>query len=588
MRASFIGLTLATLLPGLAFAAGRVKARPGNPEEVWAGYDPRSEPLEVEVVRQWNEAGARYTECYFTGMTGPQGPKDKVRVYAIYSIPEGARMVPAVMHIHGGGQNAYPGWLKYWNERGYAALTYNFSGALPGLKEYTRWGSLTQGNMNQNGPLLMATEPSVRVSSWYLWARIARRALTLLETRPGVDTNRLGIFGISVGGSLVWPVAAMDRRVKAACAIYGAGWTTYPDGTPDPDPSGGDSKMREWRAAMEPEAYAPLVRCPLLFLNATNDHHGKMDFCERSVSAVKGEVRQAYTPRARHHVADEQGRDLPFWMDRWLKNGPAWPRTPRLSLEIGEKGVPVLVAVPDQPGDVARVDIYYGLENWNSKNRFWRSAESRRTDDRWEALAPVFDVASPLFAFANVTYRSGVCLSSRLVANAPGLVGAARATDVAETLIDDFAHGNTGWVTNSTATDPLVPVPELLRVKEGPEHRMGITVTSPIALFTHRIGDPKWRGPAGAALEFKVFTAAPRKIKVAIYEKEFSIGQRRYVREIDVQPAEGWQTFRFPPADFRDDQSQPLTGWGAAQMLELTTAGTGGAEPLYTDFRWVK
>ena len=58
---------------------------------------------------------------------------------------------------------------------------------------------------------------------------------------------------------------------------------------------------------------------------------------------------------------------------------------------------------------------------------------------------------------------------------------------------------------------------------------MGITVTSPIALFTHRIGDPKWRGPDGAMLEFKIFASAPRKIKVALYEKEFSIGQRRFV-----------------------------------------------------------
>lgn len=588
MRRFLISAVLVALLPGLVLAAAKLNPRPGSPQEVWAGYDPRSEPLEVEVVRQWTEAGARYTECYFTGMTGPQGPKDKVRVYAIYSIPVGARKVPAVMHIHGGGQNAYPGWLKYWNERGYAALTYNFSGALPGLKEYTRWGSLTQGNMNQNGPLLMATEPSVRVSSWYLWARIGRRALTLLETRPGVDKSRLGIFGISVGGSLVWPVAAMDRRVRAACAIYGAGWTTYPDGTPDPDPSASDPKMREWRAAMEPEAYAPLVRCPLLFLNATNDHHGKMDFCERSISALEGEVRQAYTPRVRHHIADEQGRDLPLWMDRWLKKGPAWPQNPKLYLQVDEKGVPVIQAVPDQPDEAARVEIFYAVENWNSKNRFWRSTESRRVENRWEAAAPVFDVAGPVFAFANVTYRSGVCLSSRLVMNAPGLVGPARATDAVDPVIDDFTHGNTGWATSSTATDPLVPVPVLLRVKEGPDHRRGITVTQPIALFTHRIGDPKWRGPEGASLELKIYATAPRKLRLAIYEKEFSIGQRRYVREADLTPAEGWHTLRFSAADFRDEQGQPLSSWGGAQMLELTTTGTGGAEPLYTDFRWVK
>jgi pimeloyl-ACP methyl ester carboxylesterase len=72
--------------------------------------------------------------------------------------------------------------------------------------------------------MVMATEPSVRVSSWYLWTRISRRALTCLEQQPGVDPDRLGIFGVSMGGTIVWPLAAMDRRVAAACAIYGVGW----------------------------------------------------------------------------------------------------------------------------------------------------------------------------------------------------------------------------------------------------------------------------------------------------------------------------------------------------------------------------
>src|SRR4029079_12215033 len=134
-------------------------------------------------------------------------------VYALCSIPEGQERVPGVLHIHGGGQTASPLWLRFWNDRGYAALTFNWGGACPNRDKFTDWGKLTQGNHVDAKSRLMATEPSVHASSWYLWTRVSRRALTCLEQEPGVDPERLGIFGVSMGGTIVWPMAGMDRRV---------------------------------------------------------------------------------------------------------------------------------------------------------------------------------------------------------------------------------------------------------------------------------------------------------------------------------------------------------------------------------------
>ncbi len=252
----------------------RAPGAPSRPEEVWASFDPGAEPLDSEALKHWTEAGANFTEFYFTGMTN--GP-DKVRVYAIYSAPAGHSNLPAILHIHGGGQTVAPSWLRFWNERGYAALTFNWGGHWPNREKFTLWGSLKQGNHAEVGQMVQATEPSVRVSSWYLWTRVSRRALTALERQPEVDPGRLGIFGVSMGGTITWPLAAMDRRVKAACAIYGVGWNTFPDELDAPDPSAADTSLKLWRATMESEAYGPLVKCPILFLDASNDHHGKMD-----------------------------------------------------------------------------------------------------------------------------------------------------------------------------------------------------------------------------------------------------------------------------------------------------------------------
>ncbi len=37
----------------------------------------------------------------------------------------------------------------------------------------------------------------------------------------------------------------------------------------------------------------------------------------------------------------------------------------------------------------------------------------------------------------------------------------------------------------------------------------GITVTQAIPMLTHKLGDPRWRGPQGALLQFRVFVRAP-------------------------------------------------------------------------------
>ncbi len=505
-------------------------------------------------MKTWTENSAIYREFTFTGMTHDGS---KVRVYALSSVPEGKTKVPGILHIHGGGQTVNPQWLRFWNDRGYAALTFNWGGVWPQRDKFTDWGKLDQGNHQHAGAKLMATEPTVRASSWYLWTRISRRALTCLERMEGVDPERLGIFGVSMGGTIVWPMAAMDQRINAACAIYGVGWNTYPDEIDAADPKVHDVETSLWRCAMEPESYAQLVRCPILFLDATNDQHGKMDWSFRTLLFVPTEVRQAFTPRYRHHIAAEQGINLPLWMDTLLKDGAPFPTSPQAEVSLAADGVPQLIVRPDVSQPIRRVELFNALENANPKNRYWRSAGGRRVGNDWIAGTPVFDVKKPLFAFANVTYESGVCLSSNLVTVVPATLGAAKATDVTSTLIDDFTGGIDGWVTRSPATDPIPPVPSLLRRADGPDGEPGITVTQTIPISTHKIGDPRWRGPDGFTLRFRVAVKAARTIRVILHEKEFAPGWTRYTKELTLTPRKAGKRSRSRRGSSRQKRANP-------------------------------
>jgi len=60
-------------------------------------------------------------------------------VFAYYAAPQGAPPAggwPAVVCAHGGGGTAYPNWVRFWNNHGYAAIAMDLEGHLPGGKDH--------------------------------------------------------------------------------------------------------------------------------------------------------------------------------------------------------------------------------------------------------------------------------------------------------------------------------------------------------------------------------------------------------------------------------------------------------------------
>jgi len=81
----------------------RLRVAPQNVEQLWAGYDPRAEPLDVRVVREWQEDGLTLQYVIYSMGTFRGKP---ARMAAFYGFLTGGKKQPAVMHMHGGGQCA--------------------------------------------------------------------------------------------------------------------------------------------------------------------------------------------------------------------------------------------------------------------------------------------------------------------------------------------------------------------------------------------------------------------------------------------------------------------------------------------------
>ena len=563
-----------------------------SPSEIWEGYDPRAEPLEEEVLRSWKDEGVSYKEVYFNG---EKFDGKHVRIYGIYAAPEGGKKLPALLHIHGGGQTVNEDWLEEFTGRGYAILSINWGGEWPRRERYTLWNDVPNGD-HQKRKGRNVTEPSPRSDAYFLWIQACMRSVTYLEQQAEVDPEKIGAFGISMGGSIMWNLA-FDTRIKAGCAIYGAGWNTYSNkdpkyalGHPPNKPSENDLR---WRTSLAPEASAPFVRFPMLFLSSSNDRHGYMDRAEDALALIPEDVPRAWalTPRFRHHIGADFIHTLPAWMDFHLKGAGSWPENPKTKIFAGEGGAPVLSVRPDQASGVEKIEVFYALENPYGVNGHWRNAEVKKAAENYSAMLPVMDANEYLFAFANLHYRSGVVISSSLEAIVPSKLGAVATIKAPSRVFYDGEEGVGAWTSNSTGTDPIPRrAGERLKGVGGPDGKAGFTAER-VSPMTYAPSDPEFRAPKGASLQFDIKTEEAQVFEVNLHRNYWVDDFHSYSAELDLKGQAGWQTVTLSGDEFLDDKSGEALGDAINEIgvLELSPQKKTWQDPkvIFRNFRWV-
>ncbi len=256
----------------------------------------------------------------------------ETRNFAWIGLPAGAsrrRPVPAMVLIHGGGGTAFARWVRWWNQRGYAAIAMDTCGAMP-LPDTGLLGSAAWPRYSFSGPAGWGGFDQIEAPPQDQWAFHACaavvRAHTLLASLPEVDAGRIGLTGISWGGFLTCLVAGVDPRFRFAAPVYGCGFIQAGSAWSG---KGGElgrrspAQQRAWCANWDPSAVLGRVRCPMLWLNGTNDFAYLPPIWQRSAAATRGPRQMCLKLRWPHgHIpAAEQVPEIAAFADAHLRGG---------------------------------------------------------------------------------------------------------------------------------------------------------------------------------------------------------------------------------------------------------------------------
>lgn len=410
---------------------------PQNFEELWKDYDARKEPLDVEILHEWEEDGVvfkvlRYRVGVFKGK--------KAMVAAIYGYPKNASNVPGLLQIHGGGQYADYRAVLTNAKRGYATISISWAGRIKApnykvtpkevklfwnhktqdanYKVTTDWGALDgyhapTKNASKGGyggslePNTWTINPVVspQNSRWFLAALAGRRALTFLEKQPQVNANKLGVYGHSMGGKLT-VLTASDSRVKVAVPSCG--------GISNND---NDSHENLYKNTIADNAYLKEIKCPILFLSPANDFHGHLKDIPQATNLIKTDQWRVVSSAHLSHkdLGSHEVSGL-LWMDQYLKGGFGLPKTPKNKLTLTTKNkTPLLEVTPDNSKPILEVDVYYTFQGElfgatkseqreNRTKRYWNHASTVKVGDKWTAELPLIRIDKPVWVYADVTY----------------------------------------------------------------------------------------------------------------------------------------------------------------------------------------
>jgi hypothetical protein len=327
-------------------------------------------------------------------------------------------------------------------------------------------------------------------------------------------------------------------------------------------------------------------------MNASNDHHGRLDLGMRTLAlAIRSTLlREIYSPRDIHHIEPDEALDLPLWMDFHLKGvGPAWPTSPTIEV-LGGDAVPRIRVKVDRPADALGVTIFYGLNNPWPTSRFYRAVTPANVAGAYHTgFAPIISTDDKSYTFANVAYRSGIRLSTRLIkAAAKDLPGVK--PSLMRSAIIDAMDDSKAWFWWLAPTDPFNQT-KLLMPWIGPHGERGFTHRKPggFSFATTVLGDPQFLREGTQSLFVDVWAESqPISLVVGVTTRFFQPGQVHYTtRPKWIQhPVGAWTTLRLSPGDFQDKKGILLESWKHVDFLSFKGESAGQNRTVFQNLRW--
>lgn len=277
-------------------------------------YDVNGDAIGDEL----NQEGVR--AIFFEGVPWKENP---TRVFAWIGMPKPTgNKVPGVVLVHGGGGTAFKQWVQIWNDHGFAAISIAVEGQTDEKRSDGQWLRHQWAGPQRAGIYDDSDEP---LTDQWMYHAVADTVLanSLLRSLPNVDTDQVGLTGISWGGVIASTVIGIDDRYAFAIPVYGCG--SLADAANQYGRSLGSNPI--YRNVWDPMIRIANVKIPTLWLSWPGDQHFPLDKQAECYRNVDGPVMVSLIPGMNHsHIAGWNPPDSYAFAKSVVETGTPWCR----------------------------------------------------------------------------------------------------------------------------------------------------------------------------------------------------------------------------------------------------------------------
>jgi len=325
------------------------------------------------------------------------------RVFAYYGVPEGAsaqNKKPAMVLVHGGGGTAFKKWVEIWVKRGYAAIAMDLAGK--GVER----SPLADGGPDQTHQQKFDDLTGGIKDAWpYHAVANIIRAVSLLQSQPEVDPERIGMTGISWGGYLTSLASGLDTRLKVTVPVYGCGFLHHNSAWLKDFERLGPELAEQWVKNFDPSSFLHQATMPMLFVNGTNDFAYPLDSYQKTYRSAKGPRTLCVTVRMPHgHTPGWNPVEIGLFVDSVLENGKALAKIG----EVSREGKAVSLAF-ESAVLIKSAALHYTTDTGMWKERKWKSIAAKINGKQVNATLP--NLADTTW-FLTLTDERGATVSS--------------------------------------------------------------------------------------------------------------------------------------------------------------------------------
>jgi hypothetical protein len=300
----------------------------------------------------------------------------------------------------------------------------DLEGHLPGGKDHGMEGNLPLGAGHQNaGPARIdwfGDRALPDKEQWFYHAVAdVIRAHSLLRSFPEINPKKIGLTGISWGGTVVSTVAGVDPRFAFVIPVYGCGFIHESD-NPGlaqwfPPKNMTANQFRDYRTKWDPSAHLPFAKMPMLWVTGVADPVFQIDIFAKSARTAGGPSSLCLRPFLAHGHGNgwEDTGEIYTFADNIVKGGPPLPK-----LERPEINPATGIARTKYTGGFTEAWVYFTTSGGTWQARKWNFIQCNVSEKELVARQrlPQGTTAFLIYGFrANSGYRSNHAASDLVV-----------------------------------------------------------------------------------------------------------------------------------------------------------------------------